>query len=44
MPAVRFPSEQSINGVKIKRLAYGGGEKITLSDKDESTVTPLGLN
>jgi hypothetical protein len=27
MQPVRFRSEQSINGVKTKRLAYGGGGK-----------------
>ena len=27
MQPIRFRSEQSINGVKIKRLAYGGGGK-----------------
>ena len=26
MQPIRFRSEQSINGVKIKRLAYGGGK------------------
>lgn len=31
MQPIRFRSEQSINGVKIKRLAYGGGEKLILS-------------
>ena len=27
MQPIKFRSEQSINGVKIKRLAYGGGGK-----------------